>query len=61
MVVNNRNTLEQRNVVTGLQTATQVEILSGLQENDTVLFGGLNQFKTGQVVSPKLVEPPSVE
>jgi RND family efflux transporter MFP subunit len=61
MVVNSRNMLEQRNVILGLQTAAQVEIVSGLQENDLVLFGGLSQHKPGQVVSPKIVEPPSVE
>jgi hypothetical protein len=30
-----------------------------LQENDTVLFGELGQFKAGQIVSPKLIEAPT--
>lgn len=59
MVVDNHNALQQRAVTIGLQTATRVEIVSGLQENDTVLFGELGQFKAGQVVSPKLIEAPN--
>jgi RND family efflux transporter MFP subunit len=61
MVVNGANTLEERNVVLGLQTATQIEIVSGLAQNDLVLFGGSAQYKPGQVVSPKIIEPPSLE
>ena len=53
--------IEERNVVLGLQTAAQFEIVSGLQLNDLVLFGGMGQYKPGQVVSPKIVEPPSLE
>ena len=45
----------------GLQTATEVEIVSGLQENDEVVFGEQGQYKPGQLVSPKVVEPPSAE
>jgi RND family efflux transporter MFP subunit len=61
MVVNSQNTLESHDVVIGLQTATEVEILSGLQENEMVLFGGQGQYKPGQVVSPKVIEAPSFE
>jgi hypothetical protein len=34
-----------------------VEITSGLQENETVIFGSLGQYRAGEVVAPKLVEP----
>jgi RND family efflux transporter MFP subunit len=61
MVVNGNNTLEQRDLVIGLQTASQVEILSGLRENEMVLFGGQTQFKPGQVISPRVIQAPSVE
>jgi len=44
-----------------LQTAAEVEVLSGLSEGDTVVFGEQNQFKEGQLVSPKLVEAPRIE
>jgi hypothetical protein len=59
LVVNSTNHLERREVKVGLQTATEAEILSGLNENETVVFGEQNQFTEGQLVSPKLVEEPA--
>lgn len=61
MVVNDHNVLEQGSVTLGLQTATQVEILSGLKEGQTVVFGEQGQYRPGQIVSPKLTEPSVVE
>jgi hypothetical protein len=59
--VNTQKRLEKREVKLGLQTAAEVEILSGLNEGETVVFGEQNQFKEGESVSPKLVEVPRVE
>lgn len=59
LVVNSTNHLERREVKVGLQTAADAEILSGLNENETVVFGEQNQFKEGQLVSPKVVEVPA--
>lgn len=59
LVVNSTDHLERREVKVGLQTASDAEILSGLNENETVVFGEQNQFKEGQLVSPKLVEVPA--
>jgi RND family efflux transporter MFP subunit len=56
LVVNSKNRIEQRAVTLGLETATQVEIVSGLQENEMVVFGEQAQFQTGELVSPKVVE-----
>jgi RND family efflux transporter MFP subunit len=61
LVVDSQNRIEKRDVKLGLQTATNVEILSGLQENDQVVFGEQTQFKSGQLVTPKLVEPSKME
>ena len=61
LVVNSQKRLEKREVKLGLQTAAEVEILSGLSEGDTVVFGEQNQFKEGELVSPKLVEAPRME
>jgi multidrug efflux pump subunit AcrA (membrane-fusion protein) len=61
MVVNDHNVLEQGSVTLGLQTATQVEILSGLKEGQTVVFGEQGQYRPGQIVSPQLTEPSVVE
>jgi RND family efflux transporter MFP subunit len=58
LVVNSSNHIEKRQVKIGLQTVADVEVLSGLTEGDTVVFGEQNQFKEGELVSPKLVEIP---
>jgi RND family efflux transporter MFP subunit len=61
LVVGSGNKIERREVSTGLQSATEVEITSGLQENETVIFGSLGQYRPGQLVAPKLVEPSRME
>lgn len=61
LLVDGNNKIESRNVVLGLQSATDIEVTSGLQENETVIFGAQGQFKNGELVSPKLVVPSSTE
>jgi len=51
------NKIERRDVTIGLESANDVEVTSGLQENETVIFGSLGQYRPGEVVVPKLVEP----
>jgi RND family efflux transporter MFP subunit len=59
LLVNSQNQLERREIATGLQTANEIEITTGLQEGDLVVFGEQGQYKPGQLVTPKVVEPPS--
>jgi len=61
LLVKADNRLEKRTVKLGLQTATQVEVLSGLQQDDTVIFGEQGQYKPGELVKPKLVQPGGAE
>jgi RND family efflux transporter MFP subunit len=61
LIVNASNHLERREVKLGLETATDAEVLSGLEENQTVVFGEQNQLREGQLVTPKLVEAPGGE
>jgi RND family efflux transporter MFP subunit len=61
LIVNASNHLERREVKLGLQTATDAEVLSGLQENEAVVFGEQNQYREGQLVTPKLVAAPGGE
>jgi len=61
LLVNAANRVEQREVKLGIQTATKVEILSGLKENDSIIFGAQNQFKDGELVSPRTVAVPGME
>jgi len=61
LLVDTNNKIETRNVMLGLQSATDIEVISGLQENETVVFGSQGQFKNGELVSPKLVVPSASE
>jgi RND family efflux transporter MFP subunit len=61
LVVDRGNKIESRSVTLGMRSATQVEITSGLQENEMVIFGAQGQYKPGELVSPKLVEPAGIE
>jgi len=61
MVVGSGNKLERRDVAVGLESATDVEITSGLQENETVIYGSLGQYRQGELVAPKLVVPSHME
>jgi RND family efflux transporter MFP subunit len=61
LLVNSSNHLERREVTLGLESATDAEVLSGLTENESVVFGEQNQFKEGELVSPKLVVAPGTE
>ncbi len=61
LVVDPGNKIETRNVTLGMQSATDIEITSGLQESDTVVFGSQGQFKPGEIVSPKLVSSSTTE
>jgi RND family efflux transporter MFP subunit len=55
LVVTPQGTIEERKVKTGLETATSVEILSGVRAGEMVVIGSRSQFRAGQKVQPKLV------
>jgi multidrug efflux pump subunit AcrA (membrane-fusion protein) len=55
------NELEKREIQLGVRTATDVEVVAGLQENDEVIFGQQSQYKPGQQVVPKLIVPAQAE
>jgi RND family efflux transporter MFP subunit len=61
LVVNTSFKIEKRDVVLGLQTATDAEILSGLQEKEMVVFGEQSQYKPGELVAPSIVTPSEME
>jgi RND family efflux transporter MFP subunit len=61
MVVNSSNALERREVTLGLQTPTDMEVVSGLQENELVVFGEQSQYKPGEHVMPKIIQPPQAD
>lgn len=61
LVIDPQNRLEQRNVNLGLHTATDIEIDSGVHENEMVLFGEQAQYKPGELVRPQITTPPEIE
>jgi RND family efflux transporter MFP subunit len=61
LVVGSDNRIEKRDVTTGLESATNVEILSGLKEGEYVVLGEQSEYKTGELVSPETVAPSEVE
>jgi RND family efflux transporter MFP subunit len=56
LVVNAQHAIEPRNVKLGMETANDVEIASGLQENELLIFGEQNRYRPGEIVKPQIVE-----
>lgn len=61
LVVTGDNRIEKREVTLGLASATDTEILSGLHENEMVVFGEQSQYKSGQLVTPRVIQPSEME
>jgi multidrug efflux pump subunit AcrA (membrane-fusion protein) len=61
LLVNDSNLIERRGVTLGVQTATEIEIVSGLKENDRVIVGSQRQDQPGQRVAPKAMESQEME
>jgi RND family efflux transporter MFP subunit len=49
------NKIEIRRIVLGIQTATDAEVLSGLEEGETVVVSDRSGLKAGQPVQPKVI------
>lgn len=55
-VVTPSNKIEVRAVTLGIQTANDVEVLSGLQEGESIVVSDRSGLKAGQDVQPKVIE-----
>ena len=55
-VVDSDNKIQIRPVVTGILSATDAEIVSGLQDGDTVVVGDRSGLRTGQTVRPQVTD-----
>ncbi len=55
-LVDSSNKIEVRRIVLGIQTATDAEVVSGLQEGDAVVVSDRSGLQSGQSVQPKLVD-----
>lgn len=60
-VVDSDDKIVKREVTTGLQTANRIEIVSGLKENERVVFGSQGQYQPGELVSPKEIQTQETE
>jgi RND family efflux transporter MFP subunit len=56
LLVDPDNILQERKITTGLQTAEDIEIVSGLNEGDRVVVSDRSGLKTGMHVKPQVVE-----
>jgi RND family efflux transporter MFP subunit len=57
LVVNAENRIERRAVTLGLESANDYEVISGLREGERVVYGEQSQFKEGELVSPRVIQP----
>jgi len=61
LVVGADNRIEKRDVTLGLQSATDIEVVSGLNQDERVVFGEQSQYRPGELVAPKIVAPSGLE
>jgi len=54
MVVTHNNRVEARKIDLGMETASEIEVLSGLNEGDMVVIGSRTGLQPGAEVKPKL-------
>lgn len=52
LVLDPQNRVQPREIKTGIQSASRVEVLAGLQEGDRVILGNPGAYQAGQVVEP---------
>ncbi len=55
MVVDSQNQIQIRNVVLGIETETQCQVLSGLQDGDRVVASDRGSLHAGETVNPREV------
>ncbi len=56
MIVDASNKVQPRTITLGIQTSTDAEVLSGLEEGETIVVSDRSGLKAGEEVHPKPVE-----
>ena len=59
MVVDGQNRVESRDVETGIQGSTLVEVKAGLNEGERVITGGQSNYQNGETVKPQMQPIPT--
>jgi RND family efflux transporter MFP subunit len=57
MIVDNTNHIDKRQVTLGIQSANRVEILEGVKDGETAIYGEQDQYQPGMLVKPQLTQP----
>ena len=60
MVVDQQNRVQLREIKTGLENPSRVEVVSGLNDGDQVILGNFAAYQAGQTVSPRVTQLSSV-
>lgn len=55
LVVNSQDRIEERKVQLGLESANEIEIVSGLSARERVVVGSRSEFRSGDKVAPRVV------
>jgi RND family efflux transporter MFP subunit len=55
LVVNSQDRVEEHEVKIGMESADQLEIVSGLAPNERVVVGSRSEFRAGDKVAPKVI------
>jgi RND family efflux transporter MFP subunit len=61
LVVDPSNQIEERQIIIGIQTDNDAEVLSGLKEGDLVIISDRSGLRPGESVHPKLTEAASYQ
>jgi RND family efflux transporter MFP subunit len=59
--VGSSNKLAPQDVALGIQSASDIEVVSGLKEGDLVVFGEQSQYKAGELVKAQIITPAEME
>lgn len=59
LVLNAQHQIESRSLKLGIETSNEVEVISGLEENELVIFGDQSRYRPGETVNPKLTSAPA--
>jgi RND family efflux transporter MFP subunit len=56
LVVDALGRVEERDVTLGIQSSSRAEVVKGLKENEQVVIGNRSEFRSGDLVQPKVVD-----
>jgi RND family efflux transporter MFP subunit len=55
LTVDSAGRIEERQITLGEEGSNQIEVVTGLKENDQVVIGNRGEFRAGETVQPKVI------